>query len=122
MGRYFVDQAECARRMIFPGVQISAMAGEHMMLSLVEFAPGAVVETHLHPHEQMGMVLEGQAHFFVGDEDRVLGPGAMYRIPGGVPHRVVALSGTVKALDFFYPIRQEYLACPNGSGAPTVTS
>lgn len=85
------------------------MAGERMMLSLVEFLPGAVVERHEHPHEQMGMVLEGRAHFFVGDEDRVLGPGQMYRIPGGIPHRVVALDAPVTALDFFTPIRQEYL-------------
>jgi quercetin dioxygenase-like cupin family protein len=55
------------------------------------------------------MVLEGQAHFFVGEEDRVLGPGDMYCIPGGVTHRVVALDATVKALDVFHPVREDYL-------------
>jgi quercetin dioxygenase-like cupin family protein len=79
------------------------------MLSLVEFQPQAVVEEHSHPHEQAGMVLEGRAHFFVGDEDRVLGPGDMYVIPGGLKHRVVALDGVVKALDVFHPIREDYL-------------
>ena len=79
------------------------------MLSLVTFEPGAVVQPHSHPHEQVGMVLEGKAHFFVGDEDRVLGPGDMYRIPGGVKHHVVALENTVKALDIFHPIREDYL-------------
>ena len=69
----------------------------------------AVVEAHSHPHEQAGMVLEGQAHFFVGEEDRVLGPGDMYCIPGGVTHRVVALNATVKALDVFHPVREDYL-------------
>jgi hypothetical protein len=32
----------------------------------------------------------------------------MYRIPGNVKHRVVALEQTVKALDIFFPIREDY--------------
>lgn len=109
MSSYFVDKSQCARHTIFPGVEISTMAGERMMLSLVEFEPGAVVEEHSHPHEQMGMILEGRARFYVGDQEQLLGPGQMYRIPGGVKHRVVALDSRVQALDFFCPIREEYL-------------
>ena len=109
MTSYFVDKTSCAHHTIFPGVDIYTMAGERMMASLVEFEPGATVESHSHPHEQMGMVIEGRATFYVGSEERVLGPGQMYRIPGGVVHKVVALDGHVKALDFFYPIREEYL-------------
>jgi hypothetical protein len=33
----------------------------------------------------------------------------MYRIPGGVRHKVIALEQPVTALDFFSPIREEYL-------------
>lgn len=109
MSRYFVDKKECARHTIFPGVTIHAMGGEHMLVSLVEFEPGAIVEEHSHPHEQMGMVLSGKAHFFVGDEDQVLTAGEMYRIPGGVKHRVVAVDGPATALDIFHPVRNEYL-------------
>jgi quercetin dioxygenase-like cupin family protein len=106
---YFIDKAECTRRTIFPGVDIHTAAGEQMMLSLCEFEPGAVVEAHSHPHEQVGIVVEGKARFIVGDEERVLGPGDMYRIPGGVVHRVVALDEGLKALDVFHPIREDYL-------------
>ena len=34
--------------------------------------------------------------------------GDLFRIPGGVPHSVVAGAAPVKALDVFYPIRDEY--------------
>ena len=105
----FVDKSQCTKRTLFPGVEILTAAAEHMMLSLVEFQPGAVVEAHAHPHEQVGMVVEGRAHFFVGEDDRVLGPGDMYRIPGGATHRVVALDEGAKALDIFHPIREDYL-------------
>ncbi len=109
MSAYFVEKAQCTHKTIFPGVDIFTTAGKQMMLSLVEFQPAAVVEAHSHPHEQVGMVLEGRAHFFVGDEDRILSRGDMYTIPGGVTHRVVALTEGAKALDIFHPIRDDYV-------------
>lgn len=109
MSKVFVDRSDCAKHTIFPGVNIETTAGRHLMLSRVEFEPGAIVEAHSHPHEQAGMVLQGRARFIVGDEERVLGPGDMYMIPGGVTHRVVALDEKVVALDIFHPIREDYL-------------
>lgn len=109
MSDYFVDKSNCTHRTIFPGVEIHTSACQQMMLSLVDLQPGAVVEAHSHPHEQVGMVLGGRARFFVGDEEKVLGQGDMYRIPGGVTHRVVALEEGAQALDIFHPIREDYL-------------
>lgn len=80
-----------------------------MMLSLAELEPEAIVEQHSHPHEQVGIVVEGHARFIIGDEERVLGPGDMYIIPGDTPHRVVALEDGCRALDVFHPIREDYL-------------
>lgn len=109
MSLYFPTSAELSRKQIFPGVQIAACASEHMMLSYVDIEPGAVVAEHSHPHEQVGMVLEGRATFWIGGEEKVLSKGDMYRIPGHVKHRVVALEAPVKALDIFCPPRAEYL-------------
>jgi len=81
---------------------------ERMMLSLAQLEPHAVVEEHSHPHEQVGMVVEGKAVFYIGAEQKTLGPGDMYRIPGNVRHKVVALEQPVKALDIFNPIREDY--------------
>ena len=78
------------------------------MLSLVEMEPHAVVEEHSHPHEQMGLMLEGEADFTIGDEQLRVKPGQMWRIPGGVKHRVVALDKPVRALDVFHPPREDY--------------
>jgi quercetin dioxygenase-like cupin family protein len=106
---YFPTPEECSRHTIFPGVRIRACAAERMMLSLAELEPHAVVERHAHPHEQVGMVVKGQAIFTIGDEEKTLGPGDLYRIPSGVPHRVVALDEPVQALDIFNPVREDYL-------------
>ena len=109
MSQYFAKREECSHHKIFPGVDIHTLAGQQIMLSLVEFAPRAVVERHSHPHEQMGLLLEGELEFFVGEEHCVARPGDMWRIPGGVEHRVIAGDQPAKALDVFQPIREDYL-------------
>ena len=82
---------------------------DKMMLSLATLEPHAVVEEHSHPHEQVGIVLEGRAIFIIGGEEKTLGPGDIFRIPGNVRHKVIALEQRVKALDVFHPIREDYL-------------
>ena len=106
---YFVAAGTGSRHQIFPGVEICTTPGERMMLSVVTFEPGSVVLDHSHPHEQMGMMVSGRLEFTIGDVTRVLGPGDLWRIPGGVVHRVRALEGPAVALDVFHPIREDYL-------------
>ena len=105
---YFVQRSDCSRHEIFPGVHIFTCAGQQMMLSYVELQPRAVVEPHSHPHEQMGLLLEGELTFTIGGEIRTLKPGEMWRIPGGVVHSAVAGDKPAKALDIFHPIRDDY--------------
>lgn len=108
MPKYVVSRDECSRHQIFPGVQIHTLAGQNMMLSYVEFEPHSVVELHSHPHEQMGLLLEGELTFVIGDERHVVKPGQMWRIPGGVPHSATAGPQRVLALDVFHPVRDDY--------------
>ena len=105
---YFVQRTDCSHHEIFPGVHIFTTAGERMILSVVELAPHAVVEPHSHPHEQMGLLLEGELTFTIGGQTRTLKPGQMWRIPGGVVHGCVAGDQPAKALDVFQPVREDY--------------
>ena len=78
------------------------------MLSYLKMEAGAEVPTHSHPHEQAGMLLEGKLELTIGDEIRVMQPGEMYLVPGGVSHRAVAIDGPALVLDIFSPIREDY--------------
>jgi len=106
---YFLSAGSGSRHVIFPGVEIRTTAGKNLMLSVVRFEPRAVVAEHSHPHEQMGMLLEGRLEFTVGTVTRLLGPGDIWRIPSGIVHRVEAVAGPAVALDAFHPIREDYL-------------
>ena len=108
MSHFFPIPDELGRHTIFPGVHIRTAAAEKMMLSVVDLEPGAVVEEHAHPHEQVGMLLEGKVLFSIGDERKTLQAGDLWRIPGGVKHKVVVLDQPARAIDIFYPVRDEY--------------
>lgn len=105
---YFVKAGEGSRRPLGPGVAIEATAGEALMISVVHLDEGAVVPTHDHPHEQLGYLVSGHLEFTVGGVTETLGPGDVWRIPGGVPHSVVAVGGPSVAVDVFHPVREDY--------------
>ncbi len=108
MANYFIDPAEVDRRELAPGVMLRTMWGEKIMMSIVEIAPKAVVPTHSHPHEQAGMVLQGEFEFTIGGETRTIKQGESYVIPGGVEHELVGSEGWSMALDIFSPPREDY--------------
>jgi quercetin dioxygenase-like cupin family protein len=97
-----------APRTLAPGVTAKIASGERMMFSLVTLAPNAVVPTHSHPHEQMGMLVSGTMEFTIEGETRGLSGSEIYFVPGGVPHAAKAGSGGAVALDAFSPPREEY--------------
>ena len=104
----FFDSTEVQRREIAPGVSIRTMWGEKVMMSLVETAPRAVVPNHSHPHEQAGLMLQGEFDLTIGGETKRMRPGDAYVIPGGVEHSVLGSDGWALALDIFSPPREEY--------------
>ena len=108
MSRYFPTTAECGHHVVFGSTHVTTFAGDNVQLSYAEIPANGVVDWHAHPNEQVGMMIAGRATFFIGDDEKTLGPGEFFFIPGGVRHRDVALGEDVKALDVFYPIRDEY--------------
>jgi len=108
MSLYFPTSEQCGHHVIFGSVALTTYAGERMQISVVELPEGSVVDWHQHANEQMGMLVLGRALFHVGDEVKELQAGDIYFIPGNVRHKVEPLGGPGKAVDFFYPIRDEY--------------
>lgn len=105
----YFDLSQQPTRELRPGVRITTAWGDHIMLSFLTFEwEGAEVPLHHHPHEQMGMGLEGEFELQIGEERRIIRSGDSYWIPGDVPHSARAVGGPARALDIFHPVREDY--------------
>lgn len=91
------------------GIQMNVLTGARMMANWVRIEPGAEVPDHAHPHEQLGLVLEGEIEMTIGDETRTVGSGSAYVVPGGVRHAGVGGPAGCLVLDVFSPPREDYL-------------
>ena len=105
---YFFDLSDLTPKEVIPGMQIRVTSGERIMLSYVDLEEGSEVKDHSHPHEQAGIVIEGEGDFRIGDERKQVKSGDLYVIPSQVVHRLLVTKGPMKVLDIFSPPREEY--------------
>ncbi|MBU0703895.1 MAG: cupin domain-containing protein [Chloroflexi bacterium] len=120
---YFIEPEWAPKFSQMEGLEttvLTGLHGEQMMMVLNATLPGHSVPTHSHPHEQIGMVYSGRAILRIGDEEREVGPGDFYCIPGGVLHSDTALGDEpFVMLDVFYPAREDFIArCDVAPGEP----
>jgi len=98
-----------AKNRQFKGISLDVLAvGEKSMVTRMNYKAGDVVPMHSHPHEQCGYVVAGRGRLTCGGEETVIEAGDSYYVPGGVPHGLVALEDG-HIIDFFVPIREDYL-------------
>jgi quercetin dioxygenase-like cupin family protein len=90
------------------GVSGRPLFGEGAMLNLIQFEPGATVPLHSHPHEQLGIVLEGMQALVVDGAAHELGPLEGYVLPGGVEHSAYCGPQGALVIDVFRPVREDY--------------
>jgi quercetin dioxygenase-like cupin family protein len=105
---YFFEPETRTKKEVLPGVALRTFWGERMLLSLVDLQPGAAIPAHSHPHEQVGMMLRGEMHLTIGGETRLVKPGDLYIIPGGVQHSVSVGKAEAQCIEAFSPVREEY--------------
>ena len=105
---YYHDAKQRATKELAPGVRTRTFWGDEMLLSIVEFDPNSDVPNHTHPHEQGGMMLEGELEMDIAGQTKVLLPGDVYIIPGNVEHWARSGDSPVRVLDIFSPVREEF--------------
>jgi len=90
-----------------PGIVRQTVHGERQTLVRYRYAPGSVFPVHVHPEEQVTVVLRGTLALIVDGTELLAGPGAVLVIPGGVAHgaRVIG-EEEVETLNTFVPRRE----------------
>jgi len=106
----FANLESLPSREVRDGVHMRFLAGSKLMFSLTRLEPHSIVPTHQHPHEQLGVVLEGEIELWIEDERRTLRPGDAFVVPGGIRHGALATERPAVVLDAFHPVREDYLA------------
>jgi quercetin dioxygenase-like cupin family protein len=82
------------------------------MMVVIDFTDGPSEQPdppHSHPHEQITYVAAGEVLFFLGDTPHHLRAGDMIAVPSNLPHTIQLLTATVRLVDTFNPIRQDFL-------------
>ncbi len=79
------------------------------MMTFFDLTSDAVITSHKHPHEQITYMLNGEMEIIVAGQVKVLKAGDGVVIPGNVEHSAKILKGPAKALDAWYPRREDYL-------------
>ncbi|MBS20041.1 MAG: cupin [Chloroflexi bacterium] len=105
---YFYNADNLSSKQLAEGINLKTLWGKNIMMSLVEMDANAEVPKHSHPHEQAGIVLEGEFEFIIGDESKIIKKGEFYIIPGNIEHKVIVGNAPSVALDIFSPPREEY--------------
>jgi unsaturated pyranuronate lyase len=84
--------------------------GKNMTVLWSRWEPNASAPEHIHPHEQIGICLEGEMIFTIQGKDYTVHAGEYYHIPPSTPHAERNDSQQAAILtDFFAPVRSDLL-------------
>ncbi len=82
VGFYKLDKIKTGAGGVNANVTSGAVVGELLKFGIVHKPEGEGPPLHEHPNEeQFTVIMEGERHFVLGDEDRVVGPGTLEHIP-----------------------------------------
>ncbi len=104
----FIDLNAIPAKKLREGVLSRLVSGEKLMMAFMELEANLSDVPHQHPHEQCGIVLEGEMELTIGDQKRLLKPGDTYFIPSNVRHGGRTYEKPAKVLDIFSPPREDY--------------
>lgn len=103
----FINTDNLPQKELADGITAGLAWGEKIMLSFVDLRPNAVVPSHLHPHEQMALVLSGEVEVTISNESKLLKEGDVFLVPSGVEHSMKNLNNQSRVLDIFSPPRED---------------
>ena len=104
----FFKKSDLKARQVLEGITLRAVSGNKTMMTFFEFEPNAVIPSHKHPHEQITYVIEGEMEFTVEGKTRGLKKGDGVVIYSNQEHSARILDKPTKAVDAWYPVREDY--------------
>jgi quercetin dioxygenase-like cupin family protein len=106
----FVSEQENPWIDIAPGIKRRTVTtGATMYQMRAELKAGSRMPEHMHPEEQIALVIDGRIILTVAGVPHELTPGNAFYIGSNMPHSVETIEDTT-VIDTFSPPRADYLA------------
>jgi quercetin dioxygenase-like cupin family protein len=108
---YVIDPKSVEGWELHEGIEGKIIAdGENMTALMGIWQPKTKFAVHVHPHEQIGVCLQGEAVFTIDGEEYMVRKGNAYHIPPNIPH-AERNDGDEPAifLECFSPVRDDLL-------------
>ncbi|MBG0861150.1 MAG: SMP-30/gluconolactonase/LRE family protein, partial [Bacteroidales bacterium] len=90
------------------GANSRLVTGKNTQLSFLSMDPGSVFDRHIHPEEQMMLVLRGGCSEMLLDGEQSMSKGNVVLIPGNMVHGAKTGDLGCDAIDIFWPARADY--------------
>ena len=97
---------------LMEGIHARAVHGEQLTFAVIDLAPYLRMPEHVHPQEQLGVVVRGELTLTIGGDSMLRRVGEMWVIPGEVPHSVVVGPQGCSVAEAFSPPRADWEAAP----------
>ncbi len=86
------------------------IVGENAMMMRLTVQPNVPTPPHSHPHEQMGIVAEGEGELYIDGEIKLIKKGTSFYVPPNSMHNFDATGDKPAVLiECFTPPREDYL-------------
>ncbi len=105
----FFKESDLKAKQILEGITLRAVSGDKTMMTFFEFEPNAVIPSHKHLHEQITYIIAGEMEFTVEGETKILKAGDGVVILSNQEHGAIVQNKQTKAVDAWYPVREDYL-------------
>jgi len=105
----FFSESDLQAKQLLEGIKLKVVSGDKTMMTIFDFEVNAVIPSHKHPHEQITYIIEGELEFTVEGKTRILRKGDGVVIPSNHEHSAKVLKAPAKAVDAWYPRREDYL-------------
>jgi len=91
------------------GANSRLVTGKNTQVSFLSMDPGAVFERHIHPEEQMMLVLRGGCDEMLLDGEQNMSKNDVALVPGNMVHGAKVGPLGCDVIDIFWPARTDYI-------------
>ena len=103
----FISLKDIQAKEMVPGYLARFVHSENMTFSYWDVKAGSIMPEHIHTHEQINILIEGEFELTIEGEERKVLPGMVNVIPSNSKHSGKAITDCI-IMDVFSPVREDY--------------